>query len=871
MKFFAFALLALPLAAQDKPQPKPAAQPEPQTDAEARAAAQRRRIELNLLGAADTDAGESRRNENIQFNLVDNNALKELNLRVGVSATIIEEFRPDRSYFGAEFGNTPAPPPHLAPQRIAGFHGLLRWAHLNSITTARTFFQAGGVQPARENDYGFQTGASLGRRWRFSLDGGQLKIRGNVNGNVLVPNPDERTALATDPATRRIVERFLAAYPAQLPNRTDINPRALNTNAPQRVNHDLGGARLESLPGSSRVIFSYNFAGQDVEPFQFVAGQNPDTRIKSHRARVTWHRQWTPATLLDLTAGFDRLGTLLTPEPRAVGPMVSVAGLTTLGPEAIIPIDRAINLFRYAASLRRTGGNHTLALGAEVTRRQLNGSETDAHRGFFSFANDFGRDAITNFRLGLPTQHIVSIGNVHRGFRNWDLAFYAGDSWRLRPGSMLNLSLRYQPTTTPVEVNRLNTVPYDCDCNNFAPALGFAQRLPARLGVFRAAAGVHFGEIFPPTFHQVRFSPPGSVKIVVPAPSLTDPLGSLPSGGLADAKGNLYVLDPELATPYAWQYNASWEPALSSSWRLQLGYVGSRQHKLFTMWYLNRARPVPGIPQTTATINARRPNQAIADFRYVLNGSRGYYDAARAALILPRWRGVTLDAAYWFSKAMDLGSAYTNTAYDADSRLGRSQSEFEAHRDMKALSQFDQPHAFLLRGAWNAPAPRTAARWSRLALEGWSLSGVILLKQGTPFTVSAGSDAPGYGNVDGNGGDRPNLADPSILGRTIGNPDTSRSLLPRSAFTYIRPTDERGNLGRNTFRRGGIRNVNAALTRVWNIDSARRLTFRAESVNLTNTPQFAEPGSDLANPNFAQITNTLNEGRTFRFGIQFGW
>ena len=36
-----------------------------------------------------------------------------------------------------------------------------------------------------------------------------------------------------------------------------------------------------------------------------------------------------------------------------------------------------------------------------------------------------------------------------------------------------------------------------------------------------------------------------------------------------------------------------------------------------------------------------------------------------------------------------------------------------------------------------------------------------------------------------------------------------------------------------------------------------------------NTPQFAEPGTDLTSPSFAQITNTLNEGRTFQFQLRF--
>ena len=112
---------------------------------------------------------------------------------------------------------------------------------------------------------------------------------------------------------------------------------------------------------------------------------------------------------------------------------------------------------------------------------------------------------------------------------------------------------------------------------------------------------------------------------------------------------------------------------------------------------------------------------------------------------------------------------------------------------------------------------------------------------------------------------------PSILGRSIDNPDTSRALLPRSAFSYIGPTDLGGNLGRDTFRRGGYRNVNASLSRQWALPGETQLTLRAESINLFNTPQFAAPGSDLASPNFGQITNTLNDGRTFRFGLTVGW
>jgi hypothetical protein len=149
-------------------------------------------------------------------------------------------------------------------------------------------------------------------------------------------------------------------------------------------------------------------------------------------------------------------------------------------------------------------------------------------------------------------------------------------------------------------------------------------------------------------------------------------------------------------------------------------------------------------------------------------------------------------------------------------------------------------------------------------LGGWSLSGVVMRKTGIPFNVIAGSDAPGFGNVDGTNGDRPNLLDPSILGRTIGNPDTSQQRLPRSAFQFIRPTDQRGNLGVGVFRRGGIFNANLALGRWWTLSGDRALELRAEAINATNTPQFADPNPDLTSPAFGKITNTLNDGRTFR-------
>jgi len=214
-------------------------------------AAPPQRAQLNLAGQTDAAAGESRRNENQQFNLIDTNTVKDLNLRMGTTATIVPEFRPDSGYFGTEYGGAPQAGVHSrpAPPKTRA-RAELRYGHMNSIFSACSFFQAGGVKPARENEYGFRAAVPF-RTAFLTFDGRQQKVRGQVNGNVLVPLPNERIPLIHDPALRSIVERFIRGYPNVPPNRADVDPRMLNTNAPQRIDTDALSGRLDA-PLNSR-------------------------------------------------------------------------------------------------------------------------------------------------------------------------------------------------------------------------------------------------------------------------------------------------------------------------------------------------------------------------------------------------------------------------------------------------------------------------------------------------------------------------------------------------------------------------------------------------------------------------------------------
>ncbi|MBI3278597.1 MAG: hypothetical protein HYZ57_02015, partial [Acidobacteria bacterium] len=156
----------------------------------------------------------ARRNENVQVNRIDNEALKESNIRLGDNVTVVSLPLAETGYYAAEHGRPAAESAVLrANPAGAGWHGEIYEFHQNSVFNARTFFQVGPVKPSHQNNYGLRLAGDAPRLGMISGSFGQRKIRGMVNGNVLVPLAAERTALAADPALRSFVNSLLAKYP----------------------------------------------------------------------------------------------------------------------------------------------------------------------------------------------------------------------------------------------------------------------------------------------------------------------------------------------------------------------------------------------------------------------------------------------------------------------------------------------------------------------------------------------------------------------------------------------------------------------------------------------------------------------------------
>ncbi len=812
----------------------------------------------------------AKRNENVPIYQIDNNAVKEMNVRLGGTATIVSEAPVENRYFATELGRPASEVQLLRPaSRVSGWHGEVFESHQNSVFNARSFFQVGPVKPSRRNHYGGRFTGALPGVGYLTGDVSQRKARGMVNGNVLVPLASERTPRATDPAVRAVISRWLASYPESLPNRPDFDPRALNTNAPQNIDEIEGTLRLDRDQGGGRLMLLHSLSRHRTRAFQFVAGQNPDTDLHSHRSQLTYQRTLSNATAISAGFAFRRVKSVLLPEPNSVGVRVRVGfQVEELGPDSQFPIDRAENSFRWSSLLTHTtpGGRHQVTAGGELTRYQLNGIEGNNHRGYFSFMNNFGRLAVENLLMGTPSSYEVAIGALHRGFRTWSAGLWVADRWTVTPRFQLYYGVRYGLESQPAEVNGLDRLPYGSDNNNFSPRVSMAWQA-GRGWVVRTAYSVSFSQIQPVTYQQVRNNLPGVHYIQVQNPDLLNPLKgiSLLPGG----RSSPTLFSPDMVSPYSHQYSFSLEQRLTGAYLLRLGYIGSRSFKLLNSFIMNRAEPVPGIPLTLETVNLRRPDPRYFEVRQIVNGGIAYFDAAQIGVEMPLRRGVRAAATYTFGKAIDEGADFASTAANRDLLTARSQWQFESFRDKRGLSNFDSKHALLMSYSYDLPQVG-ASGWLAQLMNGWQISGITLLKSGTPLTLYMGSDAPGFGNVDGGPSDRPHILDPSILGMTVGHPSTAPLILRRDRFAYLQPGEVRGSLGRGTFRKSSIANFNAAVSRQFRWGSRRewRAVLRGEAYNLGNTPQFDEPQRNLTSPAFGRITNTLNDGRVLQLSLR---
>ena len=367
-------------------------------------------------------------------------------------------------------------------------------------------------------------------------------------------------------------------------------------------------------------------------------------------------------------------------------PQLGVSGWFTAGNAITGPVT-GNNVYLARDVVSSTHGRHTLYFGAEANL------EKDAQQvylnnyGAFSFtqaaAGTAGRTnaAITDFFFGRPNTMNQDVP-VYANENYWNYGLFAQDDWRMSPNLTVNLGVRYDVQTAPVDTQRrtLNFVPgleskvhptaplgvqfvgdpgvpeggASTKYDHVSPRVGFAWN-PYGNGrtVIHGAAGIFFGSVAGNLFdypsNGLPFSGRPQFKKVV---SVADPYTTDPSEFCPNPNGGCTVgvspypyvysptnvqffvhpsaiiaFDPKFAWPVIYQLNFGFQQQLTQSFAMSASYVGSMNRKIPIFNDINYPIYTPGAPATApktgtaaAAAGANYPNTStFADNRRPLN------------------------------------------------------------------------------------------------------------------------------------------------------------------------------------------------------------------------------------------------------------
>jgi hypothetical protein len=158
--------------------------------------------------------------------------------------------------------------------------------------------------------------------------------------------------------------------------------------------------------------------------------------------------------------------------------------------------------------------------------------------------------------------------------------------------------------------------------------------------------------------------------------------------------------------------------------------------------------------------------------------------------------------------------------------------------------------------------------WSDKVFGGWSISTIATFQTGFPLTISQATETvTGY-----EGNQRPIRVlgvDPGTPGRIqdrLGGLLSPNVYLNRNAY-MVAPALDFGNMARNVadIRTPGARIINGSLGKTTSITEGVKLTIRIEASNLTNTPRFSGPNTNLSGSTFGWITSQTGFARQLQW------
>jgi hypothetical protein len=226
-----------------------------------------------------------------------------------------------------------------------------------------------------------------------------------------------------------------------------------------------------------------------------------------------------------------------------------------------------------------------------------------------------------------------------------------------------------------------------------------------------------------------------------------------------------------------------------------------------------------------------------------------------------------------FSEKLSLNGYYTLSKTRSSVQLHNNTTQGLATNYSKLFldegpADTDQRHVFSMSLNFRPDFYNGDNRIIRSILNGWSISPIIKMRSGRPFTVNNGAVDS---NLDGVTNDRAQvIGDPHLDNPT---PDMWFNIAAFVRNPVVTGVATEGNSPRNSLYGPGYQAVDLGLSRDFTFGEHYKLRLRAEGTNIFNHANLDQPNSTApANPaspgNFGRITSA-GAMRKLQFGLRF--